>query len=210
MRKPDGPLPQLLLDGLDQLDERERVGVEVVGEARLEGDRVSSISRISASRSRMIRKHLVGSEPAAARRGSQPAWRRPPPSCDAATTPRSTHSAATTGCAFTIAAGGRCAVRDHAHAVDAEQHRAAGGVGVELRRPSSSSGATTSPPRAPPASLEHREDQPRDRRAARPRCVLSATLPVNPSVTTTSAPVAGQVAALDVADEARHVSSRRS
>ena len=32
MRKPDGALAELLLEGLDQLDQGERVGIEVVGE----------------------------------------------------------------------------------------------------------------------------------------------------------------------------------
>jgi hypothetical protein len=37
-REPHGPLPELLLERLDQLDERERVGVEVVRERGVQRD----------------------------------------------------------------------------------------------------------------------------------------------------------------------------
>ena len=51
--EPDGALAQLLLEGLDQLDERQGVGLEVVGEARPSVMPDGSISRMSARRSRM-------------------------------------------------------------------------------------------------------------------------------------------------------------
>ena len=52
----DGALGQLLLEGLDQLDEGERVGLQVVGERLAFVMAAGSISRMSASRSRTSSK----------------------------------------------------------------------------------------------------------------------------------------------------------
>ena len=51
--EPDRALAELLLEGLDQLDQGQRVGVEVVGEGVALVDLAGSISRMSARRSRM-------------------------------------------------------------------------------------------------------------------------------------------------------------
>ena len=119
------------------------------------GDRrQGSISRISASWSRISvedgRRGRGGAALWRRRSGNSPpcgAWPRLPrrlgPAADsrsgriaarsASTTPSAARSWATRR-AFMIARGGRGAVGDHADAVDAEQHRPALGVGVEVRR----------------------------------------------------------------------------
>ena len=98
--------------------------------------------------------------------------------------------------------GAGAAVADDGDAAQAEQDRAAGGVGVQLAAQAAERRLAAAGRRARRAGWSGR------RRATAPATVFAvpsisfrATLPVKPSVTTTSTVAGRQVAALDVAGE---------
>ena len=150
MRKPDGAVAELLLERLDELDQRQRVGVEVVDERLALGDRrrldLEDVGEPVAD----DLEDLVAPERALfdVGLGRHRRW-------------HATAGLRRAGAELVDEAvldhllghvdgvdhrrrAGR-AVGDDAHAVDAEQHRAAVGVGVErARRAASSAGISAS------------------------------------------------------------------
>ena len=210
MREADGALAELLLERLDQLDQRERVGVEVVGEAGVERDRVlvdlEDLGQALPDDPRAPRRDRR----ARARRGSQPAsatasfmrGRRRRPRTQSAATRRTAFDdrhARTTNRARSRrrrrrrAAPRRPCVSGSRYSGRLEEQRH-----DDLRRPRCASGVESSTPNTRPASAAQRALE-----------RLSATLPVKPSVTITSTVPLHEVAALDVADEPRHRREQR-
>ena len=100
------------------------------------------------------------------------------------------------------ALGAGAAVADDGDPAQAEQDRAAGRVGVRARGAGRRAPGASAGRRARRAGWSGRRRGSRRRPSrAVPSISFSATLPVKPSVTTTSAAAGGQVAALDVAGE---------
>ena len=200
--------PELVLELHDQLDQVERIGIEVLLERSLVGDLVFVDAELldeyalDAARLPLLSTlpcHLfvvVGAE-AAADHTASAFWRQPgvEPAADVVL---DTPSGGSTDRVRDRARGG-VAVGDHDEAADTEQIGAAVGVGVEPAAQAPRRGADQEA-----AELAGRRA--RDLVAARPwitvrivpSSVFSATLPVNPSVTTTSARFRKQVAALGV------------
>ncbi len=93
---------------------------------------------------------------------------------------------------------------------DAEEQRAAGVVGEQRRGRFEHAQLQARRPSARALGLvEHAEHHPGETGRARLRRVFSATLPVKPSVTITSARGAHEIAAFDVADPALHLGEQR-
>ena len=204
--EPDGSLAQLLFERFDQLDERERVGVEVVGEAGVEGDAVLVDLEDLGQPFAEDPVHLVGADRAVARRGSQPASiasLQPPDDAGLDALRRDPHGVRRSRAPTTSRARSRTRRRRRG----APRRRSCRDRGRRPRR--AAAGRRPCPPPSPPASSRARGRRARRRRAGAPSSVLSATLPVNPSVTMTSTRPVHEVAALDVADEARHLLEQR-
>ena len=159
--EPDGALAELLLERFDELDQREGVGIEVVGEALALGMVDGSISRMSARRSRMSsntcwrsmgpRSTWVSAGTATPARGGY--WRREHThertlcACErswavsrrrrrpaAARRCSASSSSLATRTAFTIGRGRGRAVGDQADPLEPEEHGPTGVVGVERTR----------------------------------------------------------------------------
>ena len=188
--------PVAVLELHHQLVEVERVGIEVLLEAGPSsicgGVHLQLLGEVVADQAEDLVAGHAGFLSRAPPSASAPRWRRPRAAALRCAPPHRPQRSGPPARTRWRSPWARAAVADDGDAAQAEQDRAAGRVGVQLP-PQAAEGRPKQQPPAAASGLERAASRIASVTAfAVPSISFSATLPVNPSVTTTSAAPAGR------------------